>query len=398
MSEISNHKQNQIKALNEVFFAILNKKDAISVIKQNQTFIDKTTPSDIVTIVHELVKQNIPSKELKSGINKFLNILHKTIKYYPYKKPEENSFLDYCIRNNKELDKKLKATRVFVKQISDTNIDFQLITNLINSFKEILEYEKYYLIKENVLFPKIEETLNDFFCVKVMWSFHDDIRRNLKKIIQLLDSNPINLKLFNRLVGDVYFNMYAIIFRDERILFPVIENAISKEDLDSLFIPASEIGFPFYNQVNMVNNPILKKIDDSLIDLKTGSLTVEQILLIFNNLPVDITFVDENNQVKFFSSPKKRIFPRSTSIIGRNVNNCHPHESVHIVEKIIDNFRTGKQDVASFWINLKNEFILIKYFAIRDYKGIYKGVIEVTQEISGIKLLEGEKRLLDWED
>lgn len=398
MSEFSNHKQNRIKALNEVFFAILNKKDVIYVIKQNQNFIDNTSPSDIVTFVHELVKQNIPQKELKTGINKFLNILHKVIKNYPYKKPESNSFFDCCIRNNKELDKKLKATRVLIKQISDTNIDFQLKINLIKSFKEILSYDKYYLIKENVLFPKVETVLSDFLCVKVMWSFHDDIRRNLKKIIQLLDSSTFNLKLFNRLVGDVYFNMYAIIFREERILFPVLENVISIEDLNSLFVPASEIKFPFYNPTDNINKPISKKLDNSLIDLKTGVLSVEQILSIFNNLPLDITFVDENNQVKFFSTPKKRIFPRSTSIIGRNVSNCHPPESVHIVEKIVDNFRTGKKDVASFWINFKSEFILIKYFAVRDNNGIYKGVIEVTQEISDIKALEGEKRLLDWEE
>ena len=115
-----------------------------------------------------------------------------------------------------------------------------------------------------------------------------------------------------------------------------------------------------------------------------------------NHLPVDITYVDEYNKVKYFSSPKKRIFPRTNAIIGRDVKNCHPPESVHIVEQIVKAFREGKKDKADFWIKMKDEFILIQYFAIRDESGSYKGVIEVSQEVSEIKALEGERRLLDW--
>ena len=117
----------------------------------------------------------------------------------------------------------------------------------------------------------------------------------------------------------------------------------------------------------------------------------------FNHLPVDITFVDENNKVKYFSTPKKRIFPRTKSVIGRDVHNCHPPESVHIVEQIVESFKSGKKDVASFWINMKGELLLIQYFAVRDENGNYKGVMEVSQEISEIRNLQGENRLLDWE-
>jgi len=120
--------------------------------------------------------------------------------------------------------------------------------------------------------------------------------------------------------------------------------------------------------------------------------------LLFNHLPVDITFVDENDKVAYFSAPKKRIFPRTKTIIGRDVHNCHPPESVHVVEKIVDSFRNGKKDVANFWIDMKGIKVLIQYFAIRDEHGNYKGVTEVSQEISEIQNLQGEKRLLDWEE
>jgi uncharacterized protein len=132
------------------------------------------------------------------------------------------------------------------------------------------------------------------------------------------------------------------------------------------------------------------------VNLGTGVISPEQIIRIFNHLPVDITFVDEHDTVVYFSAPKKRIFPRTKAIIGRKVHNCHPPESVHVVEEIVSSFRKGEKDEASFWINFKDEKILIQYFALRDENGIYKGVIEVTQEIGDIQKLEGEKRLLDW--
>ena len=134
------------------------------------------------------------------------------------------------------------------------------------------------------------------------------------------------------------------------------------------------------------------------IDLETGLVSIEQIKLLFNHLPVDLTFVDENNKVVYFSTPKKRIFPRTKAIIGRDVHNCHPPESVHVVEKIVESFRAGKKDVASFWINMKGQKLLIQYFAIRDEYQNYKGVVEVSQEITDIQQLKGEKKLLDWED
>ncbi len=232
-----------------------------------------------------------------------------------------------------------------------------------------------------------------------MWSFHDDIRISLKKLISILSENSYELKEFNRLIGDIFFKMFAIIFREERILFPYMLETIPEETLNSLFEESIDIGFPYYTPENIIS--ITKKeleINQANINLKTGNLTAEQIILIFNHLPVDVTYVDENDEVKFFSTPKKRIFTRTNAIIGRKVSNCHPPDSVHVVEQIIESFKNGTKDKASFWIKMKGEYILIQYFAARDEDGNYKGVIEVSQEIEEIRNLKGEKRLLDWED
>lgn len=200
------------------------------------------------------------------------------------------------------------------------------------------------------------------------------------------------------MVGDLFFNMYAIKFREERLLFPLVQEIIPEDILESLFKESLEIGFPFYQQKVISEYTKTENPEGNLVDLETGKLTTEQIKLLFNHLPVDITFVDENDKVVYFSSPIKRIFPRTKSIIGRDVHNCHPPESVHVVEQIVRSFRNGKKDVASFWINMKGGKLLIQYFAIRDEAGKYKGVVEVSQEIAEIQSLQGEKRLLDWEE
>jgi PAS domain S-box-containing protein len=231
-----------------------------------------------------------------------------------------------------------------------------------------------------------------------MWSFHDDIKRNLKSALEELHKNEFDLKVFNRYVGDFFFNTYAIKFREERLLYPLVQEVVPDAVLNSLFVESKEIGFPYFQPEITKSVSAKEKPTENRIDLETGNLSIEQIKLLFNHLPVDITFVDENDKVAYFSAPKKRIFPRTKSIIGRDVHNCHPPESVHVVEEIVQSFRNGKKDVTSFWINKKGEKLLIQYFAIRDNEGNYKGVVEVSQEISEIQQLQGEKRLLDWED
>ena len=145
------------------------------------------------------------------------------------------------------------------------------------------------------------------------------------------------------------------------------------------------------------NNMVTKGLDEYVIHSETGDITTEQALLIFSALPVDISFVDEHNKLRFFSRPKDRIFPRSPAAIGRDVKNCHPPESVHVVEEIIEAFRDGRQEQASFWIEVKGKFVLIQYYALRDQENNYRGVLEVSQDISGIKKLQGQRRLLQWD-
>lgn len=126
-------------------------------------------------------------------------------------------------------------------------------------------------------------------------------------------------------------------------------------------------------------------------------LDLAQINLVFTHLPVDISLVDENDRVVYYSDCPDRIFPRSPAVIGRAVQNCHPADSVATVNRILDAFRNGEQKRAEFWITFGGRFILIQYFAVFDGKGSYRGCLEVSQDVTKIRQLEGEKRLLDWQ-
>jgi PAS domain S-box-containing protein len=336
--------------------------------------------------------------DLKRGINKLLNLLYKTIENYPYYPPVKESYLGCLTENNRLLDEQLKEIKPLIRQINQTPENVVLKQLLAEKFSEIEKFTQYYVIKENILFPVIEEHIPEFRCLSVMWSFHDDIKRNLKLVQEELVSRNFGLAHFNRLSGDLFFTMYAIKFREERILYPLVQDVVLEKVLNQLFSESLQIGLPFYQPETFPETVNTNGEKENRVDLETGRLSAEQIRLLLNHLPVDITFVDEHNKVNYFSTPKKRIFPRTKAIIGRDVHNCHPPESVHVVEQIVEAFRSGKKNVASFWIDKKGQKLLIQYFAIRDENGTYKGVAEVSQEISEIQNLEGEKRLLDWNE
>jgi len=354
---------------------------------------------EVIWVVDKLVKFEIPMPELKKGVNKFLNLFYNTLNEADNVKPKEKAFLWYMEQNNREMEERLKSVKPLLKKINRKSDDYVVIKQLINKLEDILRFDNHYIIKENILFPLLEKKWEHFRCLQVMWSFHDDIRKNIKKAIDIFEQAKVDLEGFNLTVGNIFFNMYSIKFREEKLLFPFVLDTVDEQDLELMLKESLSFQWPYITpDIKLDHKRENTGFYGNEVQLETGQLLPKQIQLIFNHLPVDITFVDENNKVKYFSSPKKRIFPRSKSIIGREVNNCHPPESVHVVEKIVESFRSGERDEASFWIKLKGEFILIQYFAVRDEDNSYKGVVEVSQEITDIKLIEGEKRLLDWEE
>ncbi len=400
MSEFSNKQEIRVDKIVNLCKTLITGTITPEYYNKNKEFINSVIPSDIIIAVDRMVLKGIPITDLKKGINKLLNLLYKPIVNYKSIKPEKNGFLYYLMEDNKKTSDLLDSIRPHLNELNKNPYNIDLKNKLINLFENLREIDKHYIILENILFPIIENHIQDYRCLSVMWSYHDDIRRDLKELLNVLQNTKIDLRLINYYSSRIFYNVFAMIFREEKILFPYILEKIDNDKLNELLEEANEIGFGFINiDKNFINEKksISHDTIKEILKLSTGELSINQIEMIFNSLPVDITFVDEKNKVKYFSSPKERIFPRSKSIIGRDVRNCHPPDSVSTVMKIIESFKSGERDKAEFWINLKDKFVYIQYFAVRDEKGSYRGVLEVTMDIKDIKNINGEKRLLDWD-
>jgi DUF438 domain-containing protein len=361
---------------------------------------DAVTSTETMQLLDYLL-QNYPFETVKNTVGKLINTFYKSLKQQTWEKPAESHFLSYLMLENRGVEKIIAEMRVVVKAIFSQSIgeEKKLAKQLQHFINDLKLYELHYLKKENILFPFIESTFPEYRCLQLMWSFHDDFRKTLQRIEELLKSEPLRKDLLNKELGRLFFVVLPIIFREEQIVYPVAYRAIPESAWQDMLVQAHETGWCYINPPKKADaNKTDKSIASGMTDLDTGALKREQIIQLFENLPVDITFVDEEDTVRYFSGGKHRIFPRSNAIIGRKVQNCHPPESVHIVNQIVEAFRNGSKNEANFWIKMKGKFIYIRYIALRSSKGEYKGTIEVSQDVTDIRSLEGERRLLSWEE
>lgn len=397
MSEFTNNTSKRADDLTMFMQGLIEGKSGSQLVKDYNLITENYIPIDVLSAFDKMFDAGVDIEELKVASNKLFNILYKTLNSYEEITPKQFSFLYYLKRDNEAIEHILKKIKPTIKEINQ-EITKGIITQLLESFKELQGIDLHYTVKENILFPVLENNWNDHQCLKLMWSFHDDIRRNLKATINCLEENDFDLSHFNKVSSKVFFNIHTIIFREEKILFPLMMENIEEDIHDDLLKQTYDMGLPFVEVEYNLKSRKLKKLTENnkTIKLETGELSLDQLEMIFKHLPVDITYVDENNTVKFYSDPPHRIFPRTSSIIGRKVQNCHPPESVDIVNRIVEAFRKGEKEDASFWIPMGPKFVLIKYFAVRDSYKTFRGTLEVSQEISDIKKLEGERRLLHW--
>ena len=269
----------------------------------------------------------------------------------------------------------------------------------------LMETESHYLREENALFPVMEKH-GITEPPKVMWTEHQEIRPKKRELHELVGrAESVGFEEFvskaRELVGSLKDLLSSHYYKEDNVLYPMALKVLSEEEWVQVRRDGDEVGYcciappPVPEEVS--GRVEAKAAPGGEIDLGTGSLTPEQIAAIFRSLPVDVTFVDEQDRVRFYSDNPERIFVRTRAVLGRTVQNCHPAKSVHVVERILDAFRKGEKDVAEFWIELKGRLIYIRYFPVRDREGRYLGTLEVTQDITEVKKVEGEKRLLDWE-
>lgn len=301
------------------------------------------------------------------------------------------------------LIKENKIIKKMVDDLSDLNLeaDSDGVREKIN---ELLKISIHYRKKENLIFPYMEK-YGMTTPPKVMWGVDDEIYDEVKSIKAALEKGGYDVEEIIARIKEVSSRIEEMIFKEENIMVPMLVDELTQDEWKSVADGSHEFGFLIDNVQDWKpeiksGNIVLRKEEsssksvDGVVKLETGSFTVEELECMLNTLPFDITFVDKNDVVKFFSQGEERIFPRTKAVIGRNVSNCHPPASVHIVEQIVEDFKSGKKDNEDFWIKMKGLYVYIRYFAVRNKEGEFLGVLEVTQNIKPIQDIEGEKRLV----
>ncbi|MEM3019288.1 MAG: DUF438 domain-containing protein [Candidatus Bathyarchaeia archaeon] len=376
---------------------------------------------EIAKIEQGLVEEGIPREEIQRLCDLHLEIFRDQLQKEPVEIAPENP-VSILLEEHKALKRLLENLTALVDKVQKTE-DSSLLMDEIRGLKEVsaelLDAEKHYLREENALFPILERH-GITEPPAIMWMEHNQLREKKKLLQSLIENHDrMDFREFKTQLGDLASSISRIlsshIFKENNILFPTALRVITEQEWKEMRMEFDEIGYCCFTPRDFVAKPvsetvkrpkaeepaapegILKSEFGFEFEFETGSLSKEEIEGLLNTLPVDITFVDKDDYVKYFNKAEKRLFVRTKAVLGRKVQLCHPQKSIHVVNRILEAFKRGEKDVAEFWIQKGGRLIHIRYFAVKDKDGKYLGTMEVSQDITDIKKIEGEKRLLDWE-
>lgn len=389
--EIIAGSERRIEALKEIIKDLHKGVDVKTVKQRFFELVRDVAPTEIANMEQRLISEGMPEEEVKRLCDVHVEVFKESLedKVVPGL-PAGHPVHTFMLEN--------RAAEGIVREIQalhDIGKDKELLTTLLEKLSSI---NLHYVRKENQLFP-ILEAHGISGPSKVMWALHDDIRLTMKDVLDKAGRGTVTqleVQTLLHMINDM-------IYKEEHILFPMSLETLGDNDWEKVKTGEEEVGFAWIKPIKEwkpTEEPYQEKLPPEKVGsltLDTGLLTAEQINLLLKHLPVDISFVDERDKVAYYSQTEDRIFPRSPGIIGRSVQNCHPSKSVHIVNKILEEFKSGRKDSSEFWIQMKGRFIHIRYFAVRDSKGNYRGTLEVSQDVTSIRGLEGQKRLLDWD-
>ncbi|MDC7233772.1 MAG: PAS domain-containing protein [Spirochaetales bacterium] len=358
--------------------------------------IDNADPWNVNLAIDILISRHEDFDRIEQAVARFIRACAKGLDKQTPLVIREDHFLGILQKENRRITEYRGKLSSLFKELALSQKDSSpgQMDEMLKQLNKISDITAHYRKIEYPLFSAMEECLEEYNCSKLMWHIHDQIINGLKLLIGRLENekNPLD-KDFNSVFGEVYLKLAAITYREEKILFPILYRAVPEERFEKMLGELEEFGSSFDVILPQIKTEMSTVRSDG-IPLSVGRLLPGQINLMLKSLPLDITFVDENDKVCYYSQGKERIFPRSPGIIGRNVKNCHPPASVHIVEKIVDDLKSRRRDSAEFWIQMDGNFVHIRYFPLFENE-TYKGVIEVSQNIAPLRVLKGERRLLD---
>lgn len=408
MSELINNSKFRKDRLKELILKLHQGESADKVKEELKNTLKQIPYGEVVEVEQELIQEGLPESEVLKLCDVHGEVLEGNVDLSSAKQVPEGHPVDVFKKENIELKKVADSAVSLLDSIDNVgeNAFGDYLNKLKSSFNELMDVDKHYQRKEYLVFPYLEKN-QITGPPKVMWGKHDEIREQLKGCLEILNTADLQKQdLIDSL--DLLFKpcvkaLTDMIQKEEEILFPMSLDVLTTEDWWNIHKQTLEFGFTLYDpNVDWKPEGLEEKDDeiglntDGNIQLPSGSFSAKEIMAILNTIPVDMTFVDKNDKVKYFTQGKERVFARSRSIINRDVRLCHPPGSTHIVEKILEDFKSGRASHAPFWIQMQGKFILIEYFALHDENGEYLGCLEVSQDLTKNRSLVGEKRILSY--
>lgn len=408
MSELINNSSFRKKQLKELILKLHKGESPEQVRKELITSLESIPYGEVVEVEQELIQEGLPETEVLKLCDVHGEVLKGNVDLRAAKEIPEGHPVDVFKHENNELKKvaeKVSELLQFIDEIVLEEFEKYVLT-LQSHFNDLMDVDKHYQRKEYLVFPYLEKS-EITGPPKVMWGKHDEIREQLKGCIEILKTPGLQKQDLTDSLELIFYPaikaLVDMVQKEEEILFPMCMDVLTTDAWWDIHKQTLEYGFTLYDP--QVEWRPFKKDDmkdqasittGGNIQLPSGSFAAKEIMAILNTMPVDMTFVDKYDKVKYFTQGSERIFARSRSIINRDVRLCHPPGSAHIVEKILEDFKSGKASHAPFWIQMKGKFILIEYFALRDENGEYLGTLEVSQDLTKNRQLEGEKRILSY--
>ena len=412
MSELIRDKQKRKELLKHMIGELHTGAAPDAVRPQLVRLLGKVPYDEVVEVEQELIAEGLPQEE----VLKLCDIHHAALG----DALDSGDGLDVPVGHpahtfdaeNEALAWELKELDKFYDELADlvAGADLaEVLPGIRGRFNNLMDVEKHYLRKENLLFPFLEKA-GITGPPTVMWGKHDETRELLKNAQEALGQAAVTEPSVDDLqaIVDLVLKpassaIQGMIDKETQILLPMCMDQLTDADWYEIALGTEEYGYCLYApeeewRPEGVEAPVATDADDGVIKLATGTFDARQLEAILNNIPFDITFVDADDTVRYFSHGRERIFARSKAILGRKVQYCHPPKSVDTVERIVSDFKSGAQDRAAFWIQMGGKFISIEYFALRDPDGEYLGTLEVSQDLTAKRALSGEQRLLSYDD
>ncbi len=399
--EMQERKEKLKKALEKV-----HKGASVTAVKQEfKEILRDASPLDISMLEEEMINEGVPREQIQRLCDVHLDLFKESLAEPNPELPKTHPIYILMEEHRIILNAAIKLAEL--AQVCAEHVEEMPSADIIKGILESIDILKasanHYHREENVLFPKLESR-GIVQPPAIMWSEHDTVRGIEKTLFELFANGPRldegALKVLRTSAIALSETLSSHFYKENNILFQTSLRLFSEEEWHAMRADFDEIGYGVFQpeevkEMQKKHEEGRKMEDDGIIRFDSGTFQPRVLERMLNTLPVDITFVNDKDEVQYFSQSPERIFVRSKAVIGREVRNCHPKKSVDKVEQILNDFRAGIRDKAEFWINLGGQLIYIRYFAVRDDEGKYLGCLEVSQDLTEIKKIEGEKRLLD---